>query len=108
MASTFKSYAQNTVGTTPVTVYTVPALTQSTVIGLTIANVSASPITVTGTITKGGTTTHVVKNAPVPVGTSLVLFGGDQKLVLEASNSFAVTSSAAVSADCIVSVLELT
>ena len=108
MASTFKSYAQNTVGTTPVTVYAAPASTQSTVIGLTVSNVTAAQILVNATITKGATTTHVIKNAPVPTGSSLVLFGGDQKLVLEASNSFAVASNTTASADCIISVLELT
>ena len=108
MASTFKSSVQNTVGTTPVTVYTTPASTQSTVIGLTVANVTTNQILVNATITKGATTTHVIKNAPVPAGSSLVLFGGDQKLVLEASNSFAVASNTAASADCIISVLELT
>ena len=108
MASTFKSFAQNTVGTTPVTVYTAPASTQSTVIGLTVSNVTAAQILVNATITKGATTTHVIKNAPVPAGSSLVLFGGDQKLVLEATNSFAVSQNTATSTDCIISVLELT
>ncbi len=108
MASSFKNAVSANVGTTPVDVYTAPALTSTTVIGLSLANTSATSVTANVTVTKGGTTVYVIKTAPVPVGSSLVLFGGDQKLVLEAGNKFSVTSSAVTSLDVVVSVLELT
>jgi len=41
-------------------------------------------------------------------GSSTVLVGGEQKLVLEANDFLSVTSSLANSADVIVSVLEIT
>ena len=46
MANTFKNYTGSAVGTSPSTVYTVPALTTSVTIGLNIANVSSGIITV--------------------------------------------------------------
>ena len=107
MASTFKNAVSTGVGTSPVDVYTAPALTSTTVIGLSLANVHTAQVTVVVTVTKGATVANVIKSAPIPVGSSLVLFGGDQKLVLEAGNKFSVTSSVAGSVDVIVSLLEI-
>jgi hypothetical protein len=50
----------------------------------------------------------IIKDAPVPVGSSLVVVGGDQKVVLEPGDTVKVTSNTALSADAIVSVLEIT
>lgn len=107
MASSFKNALSAEVGTTPTDIYTAPSLTSTTVIGLSLANIIATGITVSVTITKGGTTVFLIKDAPIPVGGALVLFGGDQKLVLEAGNKFTVTSSAASSVGVVVSVLEI-
>ena len=50
----------------------------------------------------------VVKDALIVPGSSTVLVGGEQKLVLESGDFLSVTSSLANSADAIVSVLEIT
>jgi hypothetical protein len=50
----------------------------------------------------------VVKDALIIPGSSNVLVGGEQKLVLETGDFLSVTSSLANSADVIVSVLEIT
>lgn len=105
MANTFKNYASASVGTSPVTVVTASAAT--TVIGMTVANVSASPITVDVYVTISATNYYIVKAATVPVGGALVPIGGDQKLVLENGDALKVVSSAATSADVIASVLEI-
>jgi len=44
----------------------------------------------------------------VPVGSSLVIVGGDQKVVLITSDALKVVSSAASSADVVTSVLNIT
>lgn len=106
MANTFKNYANQNVGTTPVTVVT--ASTATTVIGMTIANVSVAPITVDVYVTIGATNYYLVKAATVPVGGALVPIGGDQKLVLETGDALKAVSSAASSVDVIASVLEIT
>ena len=108
MANTFKNAVSAAVGTAQTSVYTVPSATTTTVIGLTVANITSSEITVDVVVTdtSATTTVHLVKGAAVPVGGALVPVGGDQKVVLEATDIIKVTSSASSSADVIVSVLE--
>jgi hypothetical protein len=109
MANTFKNYAATGVGTSASTILTGPSATQTTVIGITVANILTSgPITVDVYATIGGTDYYIVKNAVIPVGGSLVPVGGDQKLVLEATDALKVVSDTASSADVIASVLEIT
>ena len=110
MANTFKNAVSAAVGTAQTSVYTVPSATTTTVIGLTVANITSSEITVDVVVTdtSATTTVHLVKGAAVPVGGALVPVGGDQKVVLEATDIIKVTSSASSSADVIVSVLEQT
>ena len=101
MANTFKSY-QSTSVTTEATVLTGPASTQTTVIGLSIANTGASAAAVDVKLN----TAYIVKAAPIPVGGSLVVVGGDQKVVVEATDTLKVTSD--ITVDVITSVLEIT
>lgn len=107
MPNTFKNYITANVGTSATTVLTGATGAQTTVIGMTVANTTTSNITVSVTLTSGATTVFLVKNASVPVGGSLVPVGGDQKVVVEASDVIQVQSSAATSVDVIVSVLEI-
>ena len=108
MANTFTRYVSKNVGTTPVVLVTAASATQTTVIGLTASNTTASPITVDVYITASATNYYLVKGATVPVGGSLALFGSDGKLVLNTSDAFTVVASAASSADIILSVLQIT
>jgi hypothetical protein len=50
---------------------------------------------------------YLVKAAPVPVGGSLVVVGGDQKVVLEPGDAIKVTSDTASSADVVLSHLDI-
>lgn len=110
MANTFLRKTSRNIGTTATTVgsYTVGASTATTVIGLTCANTTSAAITVDVQHNDGTNDTYVVKGATVPAGGSLVVVGGDQKVVLEAGDSVKVTSSAATSCDVIMSILEIT
>lgn len=108
MANTFKNSVAKNVGISPVTVYTCPAATQTTMIGISVANTSASPITTDVYITSSGTDYYLVKTATVAVGGALVVAGGDQKVVLEVGDALKVVMSAASSADCFASYLEIT
>jgi hypothetical protein len=105
--NTFKNFKSKNVGTSPATVYTCPASTQTTIIGLSVANTSASPITCDAYITSSAVDFYLIKTAVVPVGGSLVIVGGDQKTVLEAADILRVVTSAAASADVICSLLEI-
>ena len=108
MASTFKNSLSSGIGLVQTSVYTVPASTTSTVIGLTVSNVSLSDVTCDVIVTDTSTTTdaYIVKGATVPVGGALVPIGGEQKIVLEATDIIKVISSAASSLDVTVSILE--
>lgn len=110
MANNFKRYTSRNIGTTAVSVgsYTVPTGRQVTLIGLTIANVTNSPVTVSAVLFDGTNSTHIIRNAPVLVGSTLIIAGGDQKVVLEPGDQIRVTSSASSSVDAIVSLLEIT
>jgi hypothetical protein len=108
MANTFKNFFSKNVGTSPATVYTCPSATQTTVIGLSVANTTASPITTDVYITSSAVDYYLIKSGVVPVGGSLVVVGGDQKVVLEAADDLKVVTSAASSADAVASVLEIT
>lgn len=103
MANTFKNYTSAAVGTSDVAVYTVPGATTATVIGFSVTNVTAAAITISAKLN----TTYIIKDAPIPVGSTIVLVGGDQKMVGEAADVFYVSASVASGADVIVSALEL-
>lgn len=108
MANNFTSYLTKNVGTSASTVVTVAASTQTTIIGLSFANTTTSPITVSAYITRSAVDYYLIKDATVPVGSSLVVVGGDQKTVMITGDALKVITSAASSADVVTSVLNIT
>ena len=106
--NTFTSYVQRNIGTSAVAMVTVGAATQTTCIGLTIANTTASAITVDVYVTRSATNYYIIKTATVQPGTAFVPIGGDQKLVLTASDILYIVSNTASSADAVLSVLNIT
>ena len=112
MANSFKNRTLRGVGTTATAVgAAVAASTETTLIGMTIANVTSGVINVTVTLTDNAGTpnvTNLVKDAPVPTGGSLVVLGGDQKVCLMTGDIIKVKSNTASSADVIMSFLEIT
>ena len=99
MANSFKTYTKGNI-TASTAVMTSPAGAISTVIGLTISNVSGVNTDVT--VRLGST--HIVKNATVIAGSALVPIGGEQKIVVTAGQSIYVQATNAV--DVVCSVLE--
>lgn len=108
MANTFTSYVNKNVGTSAATVVTIASATQTTVIGMSCANTTSNPVTVDVYFTRSAVDYYLVKTATVPVGGSLVLVGGDQKVVLITGDVLKVVSSAASSIDAVTSVLNIT
>ncbi len=109
MANTFKNKGTSSIGTSDTTVYTASGVT-ATVLGMTVANRTGSNITATVRVYDNsvGSSYFIVSGATVPTGGSLVVVGGDQKIVLEASDYLIVNASASSSVDAFVSVLEQT
>lgn len=108
MANLFKSFPAKNVGTSAATVYTCPVSTQTTLIGLSMANTTSSPITTSAYITRSAVNYFLISGATVPVGSSLVIVGGDQKVVMQPSDVLFIVNSAATSGDCFASLLEIT
>ena len=109
MANTFKSYGAAITSAGYTTIYTAPSATQTTLIGLSLANTYTTSITVNVQIVKGASSYYLAYQVPVPVGSSIVIVGGDQKVVLEAANYVrAQVVTASGTADAVASLLEIT
>ena len=112
MANAFKVKTfdgSSTGANTDMSIYTCPASTQTTIIGMTVANLTGSQITVDVKLENNdGDNVFMVKDAPVPTGSALVVVGGDQKVVMESSDVIKVQSDTANSVDTILSILEIT
>jgi len=107
MPNTFKNSTVNAVGTAAINAYVCPAATQTTAIGMTIANLNTNAITANVMLNAAGSNVYILKSVTIPPGGALVPIGGDQKLVLEAGDYLHVNTSIASSADVVVSVLEI-
>jgi hypothetical protein len=109
MANVFTRKLSRNIGTslTSVGSYTVGSGVQTTVIGLSVCNTTASPVTVDVTVNDGTNDTYLVKGAGVPVGNAFIPIGGDEKVVLITGDSVKVKSSAASSLDVVMSILEI-
>jgi len=109
MANSFKLVTDTGVGTSAATVHTGASSTETTIIGMSIANIHTSQIEVDVQLENNdGDNIYIVKDAPIPVGSSLVVVGGEQKVVMNASDVLKVTSNVASSADVALSILEIT
>ena len=109
MANVFTRKVSRNIGTslTSVGSYTVGSGVQTTVIGLSVCNTTASPVTVDVTVNDGTNDTYLIKGAGVGVGNAIIPIGGDEKVVLITGDSVKVKSSAASSLDVVMSILEI-
>lgn len=117
MANAFKlkTFAGGAIGAnTDMTIYTGKTSTETTIIGMSIANITTSQVTVDVKIesntsdTETNANVFLIKDAPIPVGGTLVPVGGDQKVVLLATDVLKVQSDTANSVDTTLSILEIT
>ena len=104
MAQDFERNTANEVGTSASTLRT--ADSDDAIVGITVANIHTSQITVEVCITSGGNDIYIVKNAPIPVGSSLQILDGGAKIVMVSSDALNVKSNTASSADVWVSVVD--
>ena len=119
MANEFRNRTLTGVGTSATILYATPDGKTSIMLELDIANTTSAVEEATVELldysdaTGGGVGTnwkHIVKNAPVPSGGSLMVIAG-QKIVLEersggTGDAVRITSSAATSLDVVSAVLE--
>tara|TARA_R100000656_G_scaffold52755_1_gene41854 strand:- start:371 stop:763 length:393 start_codon:yes stop_codon:yes gene_type:complete len=111
--STWWQVGASTAGASQTGAYTVTGSGKTTtVIGFSITNVTSSSVDVDVAIgtTMANVTTDVAlaSSVPIPSGSTLVLFGGDQKLNMIENDLIKIKSSANNSVDVCMSVLEIT
>ena len=111
MANTFKNATYNSnlaADTDSSALATVGAATQTTIIGMTIANITSGVISV-GVKMKDASAneTWIVKDAPIPTGGSLVVSSA-QKICMETGDHLLVRSNTVNSMNIIISYLEIT
>ena len=88
--------------------YAVPTSTTTVVIGVTLANTSGQGINVGIGITRASTDDiNVLKNVPIPQGSSLEFMQGN-KVVLEATDTLTAESDVNNSLDVALTIMEIT
>ena len=119
MANTFKVVSHDVMPAssgTPEDLYTCPSSTTTIILGMVLANVHTSQVTTSvklvSTTSGGGrtatnTTTFLLKDAPLPVGSSLEILSGN-KVVLEAGDKIQIDCSVADKASVTMSIMEIT
>ncbi len=108
MANNFKLKTKASVGVTTVGIYTVPVSTTTTILGITLANVSGSGINATVGIARTlADSVSIIRNVPIPQGSSLEFMAGN-KVVIEPNDIITVKSDVTSSLDVSLSILEMT
>jgi|TARA_B100001093_G_C26420217_1_gene839470 hypothetical protein len=119
MANTFKVVSHDVMPAsagTPEALYTTPSSTTTVILGMVLSNVHTSQVTVSVKLvsdTSGGgrtatnTTTFLLKDAPLPVGSSLEILSGN-KVVLETTDAIQIDCSVADKASVTMSIMEIT
>ena len=106
MAQDFERSIARNVGTSEVVLRT--ANSDDALIGINVANVTTSQITIDIYITGTGATLdyYIVKDAPIPAGSALQVLDGGAKIVMISGDILNVKSNTASSADVWVSVVD--
>jgi hypothetical protein len=104
MAQNFRRYTSNDVGTAAATLFT--ADSYDTVVGISLANVTASAINVSVYINDGANDIYLVKDAPIPQGSQLQVLDGGAKYVVQTGDALKVVSDTASSVDVWVSTVD--
>ena len=110
MANTFYRKTLSNIGLIANTVgsYTVGGSTTSVVLGLTLCNTTGGTINASAFVANSAALTYLVKNAPITAGGTLVVVGGDAKVVLQTNDNVKIVSDTVNSVDAIMSIMEIT
>ena len=104
MAQNFRRYTFNDVGTSAETLFT--ANSYDTIVGISVSNVAGSAVLADVYINDGTNDIYLVKEAPIPTGSSLQVLDGGAKFVVESGDVLKVKSDTASSLDVWVSTVD--
>ena len=107
MAQNFRRYIERAIGTS---VTDIPDGTNfdsyDTIVGINLANIVAQQIIISVYISNGGNNYYIIKDAPIPAGSSLQLLDGGAKFVVQSGDRLNIVSDTASSLDVIVSAVD--
>jgi len=104
MAQNFRRYTSNDVGTGAATLFT--ADSYDTVVGISVANITASAVVASVYINDGSNDIYLVKDVTIPAGSSLQVLDGGAKFVVQSGDVLKVISDTASSLDVWVSTVD--
>ena len=104
MAQNFRRFTSNAVGTGATTIFTANSF--DTIVGISLANVHSSAITVHCYINDGSNDISLAKDVSIPAASSLQILDGGAKFVVQSGDALKVVSNTASSVDVWVSVVD--
>jgi hypothetical protein len=104
MAQDFKRFKQRLIGTSATTLFTSDS--NDTIVGISVANVTASSVNADVFINDGTNDFYLVKNAPIPSGSALQVLDGGAKVVVQSGDILKVVSDTASSLDTWISTVD--
>jgi len=104
MAQNFRRYTAHDVGTSASTLFTADSF--DTVVGISVSNVTVNTIFVDVYINDSVNDIYLVKDAPIPAGSTLQVLDGGAKFVVQSGDALKVVSDTATSADVWVSTVD--
>lgn len=108
MPTRFKNELVNELGTSTTQIYTVPAATRTTVIGMALTNTTVGNVSVDVQLEdESSSRIYYLKNVVIPPGNSLRAVTQGEKLTLETANSIYVTTDTNGGIDLALSYVEI-
>ena len=106
MAQNFRNQLTSTAIGTSATDILAQADTYDTIVGIRLVNVAGSAINATCQIVNGSDTTELIKNVPIPAGSSLELIDGGAKIIVKSGDKVQAISDTASSLKAVVSYID--
>lgn len=107
MAQNFRRYTANNVGTSATAIPSGAAFdSYDTLVGISLSNITGSSILASCYINDGANDIYLVKDAPIPSGSSLQILDGGAKVIVESGDRLYVQSDTAASLDCWISAVD--
>ena len=107
MAQNFRRYTSNNIGTSATAIPSGAAFdSYDTVVGISVSNVTTSAVVASVYINDGTNDIYLVKDAPIPSGSSLQVLDGGAKFVVQSGDALKVVSDTASSLDVWVSTVD--
>ena len=107
MAQNFRRYIERSIGTSAVDIPDGANFDSfDTIVGINLANIVAQQITVSVYLQNSGNDYYLIKDAPIPAGSSLQLLDGGAKFVVQSGDRLNIVSDTASSVDVVVSAVD--